>query len=178
MKITETNFPGVYIIDNFYQYDIRGNFIKLYNEDQFQELGIDMQLKEIYYSTSQKDVIRGMHFQLPPHEHAKIVHVIKGSVTDVLVDLRKESTHYRKVMEIYLTGNRPRSVFIPKGIAHGFKCMENNTIMLYQVSSGYSPAHDAGIAWDSIGYDWRIADPIISERDSHFITLKEFDSPF
>lgn len=178
MKLTETDFPGVYIIDNFYQYDIRGNFIKLYNEDQFQELGIDMQLKEIYYSTSQKDVIRGMHFQLPPHEHAKIVHVLKGSVTDVLVDLRRESPHYQKVLEIPLTGNKPRSVFIPKGIAHGFKALENDTVMIYQVTSGYSPAHDMGIAWGSIGYDWQITDPIISERDAGFITLKEFESPF
>ncbi|MDE5820303.1 MAG: dTDP-4-dehydrorhamnose 3,5-epimerase family protein [Lachnospiraceae bacterium] len=178
MNIIETEFPGVAVIENFYQYDIRGSFIKLYNEALLDELGINIQLKEIYYSTSQKDVIRGMHFQLPPYEHAKIVHVIKGSVTDVLVDLRKESIHYGEVMEIHLTGNRPRSVFIPKGIAHGFKCLENNTIMLYQVTSGYSPAHDAGIAWDSIGYDWNIADPIISERDADFISLKEFDSPF
>lgn len=178
MKIIQTEFSGVYIIDNFYQQDMRGSFTKLYNETQFAELGIDMQLKEIYYSISQKDVIRGMHFQLPPHEHAKMVHVIKGSVTDVLVDLRKESPCYRKALEIHLAGNRPQSVFIPKGIAHGFKCLENNTIMLYQVTSGYSSAHDTGIAWDSIGYDWNIANPIISERDSGFISLEEFDSPF
>lgn len=178
MKIIETEFQGVSIIENFYQSDMRGNFVKLYNETQFRKVGMDIQLKEIYYSTSQKDVIRGMHFQLPPHEHAKIVHVIKGSVTDVLVDLRKGSPHYRKVMEIYLTENKPQSVFIPKGLAHGFKCLEDNTVMLYQVTSGYSSAHDTGIAWDSIGYDWNIANPIISERDAGFISLKEFDSPF
>lgn len=178
MKITETVFPRVFVIDNFFQNDIRGSFTKLYNETQFRELGINVQLKEIYYSTSQKDVIRGMHFQLPPHEHAKIVHVIKGSVTDVLVDLRKESDHYGKVMETHLTENSPRSVFIPKGIAHGFKSLEDDTIMLYQVTSGYSPAHDTGIAWNSIGYDWQTADPVVSERDAGFISLKEFDSPF
>lgn len=178
MKLITSEFEQVYIIENFYQYDIRGNFIKLYNEDVFREMGLDFELQEIYYSTSQKDVIRGMHFQLPPYEHDKIVHVIKGSVTDVLVDLRKKSPHYKKVLEINLTGNKPRSIFIPKGVAHGFKCLENNTVMLYQVTSGFSPTHDAGIAWDSIGYDWQIADPIISERDSNFISLKEFDSPF
>ena len=178
MRIIETEFNQVYIIENFCQYDMRGNFIKLYNEDQFQELGIDMQLKEIYYSTSQKDVIRGMHFQLPPYEHDKMVHVIRGNVTDVLVDLRKKSPHYKKVLEIHLTGNKPRSIFIPKGVAHGFKCLENNTVMLYQVTSGYSPSHDTGIAWNSIEYDWAVADPIISERDNNLISLKEFESPF
>lgn len=178
MKIIETEFQGVYIIENFYQFDIRGNFVKLYNQDAFREMGLDIELREIYYSTSQKDVIRGMHFQLPPYEHDKIVHVIKGNVTDVLVDLRKKSPHFKKVLEIHLTGNKPRSVFIPKGIAHGFKCMENNTVMLYQVTSGYQRSHDTGIAWNSIGYDWNITDPIISERDTNFISLKEFESPF
>ena len=178
MKLSETEFQGVYIIENFSQQDIRGNFVKLYNQEAFREMGLDVELREIYYSTSQKGVIRGIHFQLPPHAHDKIVHVIKGRVKDVLVDLRKESPHYKKTLEIHLTGNVSRSVFIPKGIAHGFQCMENDTVMLYQVTSGYDPSCDTGIAWDSIEYDWKIADPIISERDAHFISLKEFESPF
>lgn len=178
MRMISTEIKGVYIIENFYQFDIRGSFIKLYNQEMFQKMGLDTELREVYYSKSQKDVIRGMHFQLPPHEHDKIVHVIKGGVIDVLVDLRKESAHYKKFLEIPLTGNYPKSIFIPKGVAHGFKCLENDTVMIYQVTSGYSPAHDSGIAYDSIGYDWNIADPIVSERDANLISLKEFDSPF
>lgn len=178
MNITSTEFQGVYLIENFCQYDIRGNFVKLYQQDVFREMGLDVELQEIYYSTSHRDVIRGMHFQLPPYEHDKIVHVIRGAVTDVLVDLRKSSPHYKKVLEIQLTGNTSQSVFIPKGIAHGFRCLENDTVMLYQVTSGYSPSHDTGIAWNSIGYDWNVAEPVISERDANFISLKEFDSPF
>lgn len=178
MRITETAFSGVYIIDNFYQSDVRGNFVKLYNQEAFHEMGLDVELREIYYSTSQKGVIRGMHFQLPPHEHDKIVHVIKGSVMDVLVDLRKTSLHFKKVLEIHLTGDQPKSIFIPRGIAHGFKCLEDDTVMLYQVTSGYHPECDTGIAWNSIEYDWAVADPIISERDNSLISLKEFESPF
>ena len=178
MKITATEFDQVYIIDNFCHFDIRGNFVKLYNHEAFREMGMDVELREVYYSTSQKDVIRGMHFQIPPCECDKVVHVIKGSVTDVLVDLRKKSPNYKKILEIQMNGNKPRSIFIPKGIAHGFKCLENNTVMLYQVTSGYSPEQDRGIAYDSIGYDWNISEPIISERDAGFISLEEFESPF
>lgn len=178
MRIIETPFSGIKVIENFYQYDIRGNFVKLYNAEQFEMRGLNVELKEIYYSTSQKDVIRGMHFQMPPYEHDKIVHVIKGSAIDVVLDLRKSSPNYKKYYEIHLSGNKPKSIYIPKGFAHGFKCLENDTVMLYHVTSGYSPEADMGIAYDSIGYDWNIADPIISERDSNFISLEKFNSPF
>lgn len=178
MRIYSTEFADVKVIENFYQFDIRGSFIKLYNEEEFKKNGIDTSLKEVYYSTSQKDVIRGMHFQTPPYEHNKIIHVIQGSVIDVVLDLRRDSANYKKCLEIHLSGNKPRSIYVPKGFAHGFKCLENNTIMLYQVSTGYSPLHDMGIAYDSIGYEWNVDDPIISERDLGFCTLAEFESPF
>lgn len=178
MRVFPTKFKDVKIIENFYQFDIRGNFIKLYNEEEFKRNGIDTSLKEVYYSTSQKDVIRGLHFQIPPYEHNKIIHVIQGSVTDVVVDLRKSSADYKKYLEISLSGNKPRSLYVPKGFAHGFKCLENNTIMLYQVSTGYSPMNDTGIAYNTIGYEWNIEDPIISERDMGFCSLAEFESPF
>ena len=178
MKIESTDFNGVYIINNFYQFDIRGNFIKVFNTEQFEKANLDVNLHEIYYSTSQKDVIRGMHFQLPPYEHSKIIHVIKGSVIDVILDLRKKSPNYKNCLEIHLTGNKPKSIYIPKGCAHGFRCLENDTIMLYQVTSGYNPESDLGIAYDSIGYDWKVNEPIVSERDNNFITLQDFISPF
>lgn len=178
MKIKESEFKEVKIIENAYAYDIRGNFIKTFNEKEFQDLGLSTDFKETYYSTSQKDVIRGMHFQIPPYEHDKLVHVLCGSVVDVIIDLRKGSINYKKYMAIHLTGNKPRSLYIPKGFAHGFRCLENNTIMLYQVTTGYQPNCDSGIAYHSIPYNWDVEDPILSERDSHFITLEEFDSPF
>lgn len=178
MKIKAAEFEEVKIIENSYAYDIRGNFIKLFNQEEFIRLGLHTDFKETYYSTSQKDVIRGMHFQLPPYEHDKLIHVISGSVVDVILDLRKNSSTYKQCIAIHLTGNRPRSIYIPKGFAHGFKSLENNTIMLYQVTTGYQPNCDSGIAYDSIGYDWGIEDPILSERDQHFVTLKEFSSPF
>ncbi len=171
-------FNEVKIIENFCAFDLRGSFIKIYNEDTFREMGIDSTTRETYYSISKKDTIRGMHFQQPPMDHDKIVHVVRGDVVDVIVDLRKSSSNYKRAISIHLSGNRPRSIYIPKGFAHGFKCLENDTIMLYNCSTVYSPEHDRGIRYDSIDYDWELADPIISDRDLSFPTLQEFESPF
>jgi dTDP-4-dehydrorhamnose 3,5-epimerase len=179
MKIVDTRVNGaIKIIENFYAFDIRGGFIKIFNEDTFNELGVKMDFAETYYSISHKDTIRGMHFQMPPFEHDKLIHVIKGSVVDIVLDLRKDSPTFKQYTEIKLTGNKPKSIYIPKGFAHGFKALEDNTIMLYNVSSGYSSEHDCGIRWDSIGYDWAVEEPIISERDRTFASLDEFKSPF
>ncbi|NTV78476.1 MAG: dTDP-4-keto-6-deoxy-D-glucose epimerase, partial [Clostridiales bacterium] len=135
-------------------------------------------INEIYYSTSQKDVIRGMHFQLPPSEHDKIIHVIRGSIVDVILDLRKASVTYKKVYSIKLDSCNPVSIYIPKGCAHGFRSLENDTMVIYEVSSGYDPDKDMGIAFDSIGYNWEVESPIMSERDCAFQRLEDFDSPF
>ncbi len=179
MKLTShAVFPEVKIIENFYAYDIRGGFIKIFNETEFQDMQIDSVTRETYYSISKKDVIRGLHFQVPPFEHDKIVHVIRGSVMDVIIDLRTDSPHFKQYITIHLTGNKPRSIYIPKGFAHGFKCLENDTIMLYNVSSVYNKECDCGILWNSIGLDWDVEDPIITDRDASFPTLKEYVSPF
>jgi dTDP-4-dehydrorhamnose 3,5-epimerase/CDP-3, 6-dideoxy-D-glycero-D-glycero-4-hexulose-5-epimerase len=178
MKVRDSEFKDVKIIEDSYAYDIRGNFIKTFNEEEFAEHGLSTDLREIYYSTSQRDVIRGMHFQLPPYEHDKLIHVIRGHVIDVVLDLRKSSPNYKKCLAISLSGNKPYSIYIPKGFAHGFKCLENNTVMLYHVTSGYNAESDTGIAYDSIGYDWNVEDPIMSERDQGFVRLEDFESPF
>jgi len=178
MKKIETPFVGLFTLETVNFVDIRGSFQKLFNKEFFIENGLDSDFCEFYYSVNKKGVIRGMHFQIPPHDHTKLVYVSNGKILDVVVDLRKESPNYKKYIVIRLTGNRPRSLYIPKGFAHGFQCLENNTIMLYQVTTGYQPNCDSGIAYDSIGYDWKVEDPILSERDQHFITLQEFESPF
>ncbi len=176
--INHADFPEIKIIDNFYSFDIRGGFIKIYNEDEFKSLGIDAITRETYYSISKRDTIRGIHFQIPPYEHDKIVHVIRGSVMDVIVDLRRSSPNYKKYITIQLKGNKPKSIYIPKGFGHGFQCLEDDTIMLYNVSSVYNAECDAGVRWDTIGLNWQVEDPIISDRDLMFPGLDEFDSPF
>ena len=119
-----------------------------------------------------------MHFQTPPYNHAKIVHVIKGSVTDVVLDLRKSSITYGQFIEYNLDYKNNEAIYIPSGCAHGFKTLEDDTTMIYLVTSEYNKEHDSGVKWNSIGYDWNIENPIISERDNNFVELKDFVSPF
>lgn len=178
MEIKEMPLKGAFLLKCFRADDERGSFIKLFNKDEYTRLGIGTVLEEVYYSISQKNVIRGMHFQMPPYDHEKIVHVISGSVIDVIVDLRKESGTYGQYAAVELSENNNLAVFIPRGFAHGFKSTRDNTIMLYQVSSGYNRDCDMGIAYNSFDYDWKVDEPIISQRDKQFIDLSSFSSPF
>ena len=179
MKISSHEvFEDVKIIDLFDSMDERGGFTKLFHSDSFMQAGLDFEIKEIYYSVSQKDVIRGLHFQIPPSEHGKLVHVISGKVIDVIVDLRKNSTTYKKYITIELNGNQKKAVYIPKGFAHGFKALEDGTVMQYCVSSVYDADADSGIRYDSIGYDWNTPEPIMSKRDKSFVSMEDFVSPF
>lgn len=158
--------------------DARGNFTKTFHQGMFQEHGINFELKESYFSISKKDVIRGIHFQTPPHEHAKIVFCPKGAILDVIVDIRKESPFYGKYYAAELNETNHQAYYIPEGFAHGFMALTEGAITYYLVSSMYSQPHDTGIRYDSIGYDWGIKNPLLSERDLSFISFKEFESPF
>jgi len=158
--------------------DSRGNFTKVFQDSVFLKNNLDFQLKESYYSFSHQNVIRGMHFQLPPAQHIKIVFCPKGSILDTILDLRKESTTYGKSYSTVLSSTNNKALFIPEGFAHGFKSLENDSMTYYLVSSEYQQEKDTGIKWDSFGMDWEIKNPIISERDNTFIDFKAFRSPF
>lgn len=173
-----TRVSDLRLIDCFCSRDARGEFIKPFNYAEFFSKELGMDIKEIYYSKSGRDVIRGMHFQVPPMDHEKLVHVLKGNVLDVAVDLRKGSKDYGRVFTFELSGDMPQALFIPRGFAHGFKSLSDDSWMLYMVSSGYSKEHDAGIRYDSIGLDWGLEHPTVSERDKSFPELKNFVSPF
>jgi dTDP-4-dehydrorhamnose 3,5-epimerase len=180
MNLIKTALNGVYIIENYYSEDKRGSFTKTFYEPFFKENNLCIDFKESYFSISKKDVIRGMHFQLPPFDHEKLVHVIQGEAIDVVLDLRKASTTYGKSIEISLTAKNNRSVYIPKGIAHGFKAKLDNTIMVYNVSTYYHKEYDFGIKYDSFNFDWKTESPILSKRDQSFMTLNQFnkENPF
>ena len=174
MKIERTEIEGVFIIDNFNATDERGSFIKTFNSNTFKENGLDFKIRESYYSVSKKNVIRGMHFQLPANDHEKLVFVPRGSILDVIVDLRKNSQTYKQHISINLSDKNKKSIYIPKGLAHGFKSLENDTITVYNVATEYSAASDMGIKYDSIGFDWQLLNPIISKRDLGFVSLEQF----
>lgn len=158
--------------------DDRGIFIKPFNEATFRQAGIEFTLRESYYSTSAKDVIRGMHFQLPPHQHSKVVFCPQGAILDVIVDLRKESATYGQHYAHELSADNQKAYFIPEGFAHGFKALTDEAMTYYLVSSGYDKESDTGILYNSFGFNWGVDNPIISERDLSFVSLSDFDSPF
>ena len=140
--------------------DNRGKFVKVFHEQAFANLGLETNFVEEYYSVSNKHVIRGLHFQLPP------------------MDLRLNSPTYGQHVSFKLSSSKANSIYIPKGLAHGFCALSENTIMVYNVSTVYSPEHDAGISWDSVGIEWPTQEANLSQRDLSFCTLTEFNSPF
>ncbi len=178
MKFIKTPIAGLLLIENFHSKDNRGVFSKTFNEDIFIENGIDFEIKESYFSTNKKDVIRGMHFQNPPSQHKKIVSLLSGKITDVILDLRKKSKTYKNFYSFDLASNNFNSIFIPEGCAHGFLSHSDNTTMIYYLSSVYDPKNDYGIRYDSFGFEWNVKKPIISERDKKFAELKNFVTPF
>ncbi|QLY82399.1 dTDP-4-dehydrorhamnose 3,5-epimerase [Clostridium intestinale] len=174
MEVIDTEIDGVCIIENSAFSDDRGSFTKIFHEDIFKNLGLNTELRESYYSISKKGVIRGMHFQLPPYDHDKLVHVAKGKINDVILDLRKDSKTFLKYISIELSDKNRYSVYIPKGCAHGFNTLEEDSIVIYNVSTVYNKDADWGVRWDSFGMNWNNTNPVISQRDSSFETVEEY----
>ncbi len=176
MEIITTEIEGVFIIENFHAEDDRGRFTKTYHVDFFKENKLCREFRESYYSVSKKDVIRGMHFQLPPppHDHEKLVYVAKGEVLDVILDMRKGSSTFGKSISVVLNDKNNKSVYIPKGLAHGFKSIVDDSIMVYSVATMYNSEADYDIRYDSIDFDWNVAEPIVSDRDRSLSTFEEF----
>lgn len=158
--------------------DTRGRFVKVFHEQAFAAHGLETDFAEEYYSVSYKDVIRGMHFQLPPMDHVKMVYCVEGEVLDVVIDLRMGSPTYGQHEAVQLSALKANSIYIPKGMAHGFCTLSKQAIMVYKVSTIYSPAHDTGVLWNSAGIPWPTEAAILSERDKSFVQLDQFDSPF
>lgn len=178
MNLIAEPFPGALLLQPKIFHDDRGEFVKTYHEVELNELGISFGIAEEFFSISRKGVIRGMHFQAPPEDHGKLVYCIVGSVLDVLLDLRSKLGSYGRVVNIELSAKNRQVLYIPPGIAHGFLALEENTMMIYKTTTVHSPDHDAGIRWDSIGYDWGIGEPIVSNRDQGHPSFADFQTPF
>lgn len=178
MEILKTELDGLLIVQHKLYEDNRGKFLKTYNSIIFQELGINLDVRERYFSVSKKNVIRGMHFQTPPKEHIKLVTVIQGKILDVVLDIRKSSSSFGEYFTAEVSADDNKTIYIPEGFAHGFKTLQDNTIVEYNQTSEYSTEHDEGILFNSFGYDWDIVNPIVSERDLGFTHFRNYTSPF
>lgn len=178
MKLIKTPFDGLFVIESPKYNDARGSFQKIFNKNFFISNNLEGDINEIYYSVNNAGVMRGMHFQLPPDDHAKIVYVTKGTILDGVIDLRKSSPNYGKAFLMGMSEKDDNYLYIPRGFAHGFLSLEDGTIVNYAQTSVYSPGNDCGISLTTCGINWNIDNPIISERDKSFINLSDFQSPF
>ena len=180
MQIIPTALSGLVIIKPKVFEDPRGYFFESYNKELFHKHGIADEFLQDNQSLSQKGVLRGLHFQNPPHAQAKLVRVIMGSVFDVAVDIRKNSPTYGKHVTEVLSAKNKTMMFIPEGFAHGFLVLEDNTIFSYKCSRVYNKESEDGILWndESLGIDWSIKNPVLSEKDKIAKKFENLESKF
>lgn len=158
--------------------DFRGKTMKPFHFDEFSSLGFQNIFKEDLMVTSKKSVLRGLHFQSNPFSQAKLIYCVKGSIYDVAVDIRKNSPSYGEYVVFIIDAEKHNLAFIPEGFAHGYQVLEEDTTVIYKMSSVYAPEHEGGIRYDSLGIDWPIKKPILSEKDMLLPKFEDFISGF
>lgn len=178
MEIKDTTFQDLYIMEYNSFLDQRGEFVKTIHKETFLNEGLEYIFNESFYSVSNKNVIRGMHFQVPPEDHAKLVYVVTGSIIDVVLDIRNDSPNFGEFFSIELSAKNRKGIYIGKGFAHGFLALEDNTTVEYHTSTSQNRECEAGIKFDSFGYDWEVKEPILSIRDLAFQNFSDIESPF
>jgi dTDP-4-dehydrorhamnose 3,5-epimerase/CDP-3, 6-dideoxy-D-glycero-D-glycero-4-hexulose-5-epimerase len=173
MKINATDFNDLYVLEYDSFKDNRGEFIKTIHKDTFIKNKLDFQFIESFYSISNKNVFRGMHFQLPPNDHAKLVYVVKGAIVDLILDLRYQSSTFGKYFSIELSEKNRKGIYIGKGYAHGFLSLYNETIVEYHTTTVQNKESESGVKWDSFGCEIPINNPIVSQRDASFLPFNK-----
>ncbi|MDR3559709.1 MAG: dTDP-4-dehydrorhamnose 3,5-epimerase [Candidatus Pacebacteria bacterium] len=181
MEFIETKFKDAWLIEPKVFQDERGFFLEPYSKRKFLEAEIEADFVQDNHSLSTKTgVLRGLHFQNPPHTQAKLVRVTKGKVYDVIVDLRKNSETYGKWQGFKLSNENFQMLFVPRGFAHGFLTLEDNTEFEYKCDNFYEPSAESGIIWNDpdLNINWPIENPVLSEKDAQLGFLKNLKSPF
>lgn len=177
MKVTDTKIPDVKIIEPTVYEDERGFFFESFNHKKFEEaIGRSVTFVQDNHSKSSKGVLRGLHYQLPPHAQGKLVRVVQGEVFDVAVDIRKSSPTYGQWVAEKLSANNKKQLWIPEGFAHGFLTLSETAEFLYKTTDYYAKECEKSIHWDdnSLGIDWpRNNAPLVSEKDATSSSLIE-----
>lgn len=177
IPVRSTALPGCIELHPPVHRDERGSFAKPFHASTFEALGLAAEWKELFYSVSERGALRGLHFQAPPADHAKLVCCLAGEIFDVVLDLRLGSPTYRQFETFHLP--TWAALFVPSGLAHGFVALTDGAVVAYAVTTEHDPACDAGIRWDSVpGIPWPNATPTVSARDAAFPALDDFVTPF
>lgn len=166
---------GVYLISPRIFEDNRGFFGETYNEVDFAPLGITDKFVQDSHSHSRKNVLRGLHFQLPPHATSKLIRCFSGEILDVAVDLRPSSRTFKQWEMFTLSGDNKKMLYIPVGFAHGFYVKSETADIFYKTNEVFHKESDGGVRWDDpeINVQWPVADPILSEKDATLPLLKD-----
>ena len=180
MDVITTPIKDLLVLKPKVYEDERGYFFESWNKQSFIDLGISLDFVQDNQSFSKKGVLRGLHFQKPPYAQGKLVRVIKGSVLDVAVDIRKNSDTYGQHYSIELTGKNNIMFWIPTGFAHAFITLEDDTIFSYKCTGIYHKDSEGALIWNDkdLNIDWKITDPIVSENDQLAEKFHEFNTPF
>jgi dTDP-4-dehydrorhamnose 3,5-epimerase len=169
MPFQSTEFPGLFVFEPNVFEDARGYFFESFNENIFREQGIDCKWVQDNQSSSTYGVVRGLHYQLPPHAQTKLVRVLRGKILDVVVDIRKGSPAYGKYFSKVLSAKNKRQLLVPKGFAHGFSVLSEKAEVLYKCDNFYNKASEAGIIYNDpeLNIDWRVPmdEAVVSEKD-------------
>jgi dTDP-4-dehydrorhamnose 3,5-epimerase len=182
MKFIKTKISNLIIIEPAVFGDVRGYFLESYNKKKFEAVIGKTSFVQDNESKSYKGVLRGLHFQKPPFEQAKLVRCIEGEVLDIALDIRKNSKTYGKHVSVLLSGENKRQLFVPRGFAHGFLVLSNSATFAYKVDNTYAPDHDAGICWNDkeLNIQWGMEDTEVrvSKKDAELPFFSKFESPF
>ena len=177
MEFIEKKIKGVFEIKLKHIGDHRGFFMRAYDKKIFAKYGLLRDwVQENHSRSEQKDIIRGLHFQLPPFSETKLIRCIRGAVLDVFVDLRKGSDTFGQWDTVELSENNKKAVFIPRGLAHGYCTLTAESEVVYKVDNYYSPENERGLLWNdpNLNIEWPVKNPILSEKDQQNMTFAEF----
>ena len=180
MQILETPIQGLLVIKPNIFEDERGYFFESWSQKAFLDIGLDLNFVQDNQSLSQKGVLRGLHFQNPPFAQGKLVRVIKGSVIDVAVDIRKDSITYGQYFSIELSEKNNKVFWIPAGFAHGFVALEDDTIFSYKCTEVYNKKSEESILWNDtqLNINWGETNPLVSNKDMNAKRFKDFKTQF
>ena len=180
MIIKQTGFEGLVLVSPDVLNDERGYFFESFHKEKFAASELPVEFEQDNQSLSHKNVLRGLHFQNPPYEQGKLVRVVNGSLLDVVVDIRKNSTTYGKNYSMVLNAKEQVMLWIPAGFAHGFLSLEDNTILSYKCTKVYNKESESGLLYNDadLKIDWNCENPIVSEKDIKLLHFKSFVSSF
>ena len=183
MNLTQTTIPGLALIEPYKVEDSRGFFSEIFRDDLLQQHGYSLTfVQENAVYSSQTNVLRGLHYQSPPHAQAKLVRVSRGAIWDIVVDIRKGSPTYGQWFGCELSPENHRQLLVPAGFAHGYVTLQPDTEVIYKVDNYYAPTANKGIRWNDpdLNTDWKLGEssPIISPKDGTHPFFEQFESEF